>query len=50
MDWIGTLETCDLCGYEYPLSWIIFTGRQFLCFRCYYPSQVDQLLPSRYYK
>ena len=30
----GFLETCDLCHDEYPLSYIIFTGKQFLCFKC----------------
>lgn len=32
--WIGTLETCDLCGDEYPMSWIEFNGVQFLCLKC----------------
>ena len=37
MDFIGVLETCDCCGDEYPMSWIIFTGSQFLCYACFYP-------------
>lgn len=28
------IETCDLCGDEYPMSWIIYTGAQFLCAAC----------------
>jgi hypothetical protein len=34
IQWIGTLETCDLCGDEFPMSWVRFTGRQFLCAAC----------------
>lgn len=34
LHWIGVLETCDLCGDEYPMSWIIYTGVQFLCAAC----------------
>lgn len=34
VEWIGVLETCDLCGDEYPMSWIRYTGRQFLCASC----------------
>lgn len=32
--WIGVDETCDLCGDIYPMSWIRFTGTQFLCMAC----------------
>ena len=34
LDFVGVLETCDLCGDEYPMSWIIYTGKQFLCYAC----------------
>ena len=38
--WMGSLETCDLCGDIYPMSWITFTGRQFLCAACVGEDQV----------
>jgi formylmethanofuran dehydrogenase subunit E len=28
-------ETCDECGEKFPVGLIIFTGRQYLCERCY---------------
>lgn len=31
----GYLETCDLCHDQFPLPLIIFTGKQFLCFKCH---------------
>ena len=34
--WMGSLEECDLCHIEYPMSWIIFGGKQFLCYACKY--------------
>lgn len=30
-EYVGPLETCDCCGDEFALLWIVFTGRQFLC-------------------
>jgi hypothetical protein len=35
--WVGVLETCDCCHDVFPMSWIIYTGKQFLCYACYYP-------------
>ena len=32
--WLGVLELCDLCGDYWPMSWITFTGKQFLCGAC----------------
>jgi len=32
--WMGSLEECDLCHDIYPMAWIVFTGRQFLCVAC----------------
>ena len=31
----ATLENCDLCHNDMPLSQAIFTGRQILCRRCH---------------
>ncbi len=31
----GYLEICDLCHDPFPLMSIIFTGKQFLCLKCY---------------
>lgn len=35
--WAGSLEECDLCHDQFPMCWIIYTGRQYLCHACYYP-------------
>jgi len=32
--WMGSLEECDMCHDIYPMVWIVFTGRQFLCMAC----------------
>lgn len=32
--WIGSFEECDLCHEIYPMAWIEFNGRQFLCLAC----------------
>ena len=32
--WIGVPERCDRCKGEYPMSWITFNGKQFLCAAC----------------
>ena len=32
---VGRIEVCDLCHDEIPVRIIIFTGRQFLCPKCY---------------
>lgn len=32
--WIGVPERCDKCKDEYPMSWITFNGKQFLCVAC----------------
>lgn len=37
VEWVGVLEECDLCHEFYPMSWIIFTGVQFLCYACAFP-------------
>ena len=37
IQWIGVLEECDLCHDTYPMAWIIYTGKQFLCQSCLYP-------------
>lgn len=34
VEWIGVPEECDCCHEEYPMIWIEFTGRQFLCLAC----------------
>ena len=34
--WVGSLEDCDLCHDILPMSWIVFTGSQFLCYSCAY--------------
>ena len=36
--WMGSIQECDLCHTEYPMSWIIWTGKQCLCYACYYPN------------
>lgn len=28
-------ETCDLCGRQFEVLAVVFTGRQCLCFECY---------------
>lgn len=33
---LGVLEECDLCHMEWPLSWIVYNGIQFLCYGCAY--------------
>ena len=42
LEWIGVLEECDCCHDEYPMSWIIYNGIQFLCYACYYDGGVTQ--------
>ena len=34
--WIGNPEKCDCCQESYPMSWIIFDGKRFLCTACNY--------------
>jgi len=35
--WAGGLEECDCChDAEVPICWIVYTGRQFLCYDCMY--------------
>jgi hypothetical protein len=47
--WMGSLEECDLCHTEYPMSWIIFSGKQFLCYACHYPNyRLDSELRQKY--
>lgn len=32
--WIGVPERCDKCKEIYPMSWITFNGKQFICVAC----------------
>jgi len=34
IEWLGNLEQCDLCHDDYPMAWIQYSGKQFLCFSC----------------
>lgn len=34
MKYYGPLETCDCCGDQFSIFFIVFTGRQFLCLKC----------------
>lgn len=43
LEWIGVLEECDCCHDEYPMSWIIYTGKQFLCYACCYGGIAQEL-------
>lgn len=50
MEWIGVLEECDCCHDEYPMSWIIYNGIQFLCYACAYggiAQELEQALDKR---
>lgn len=40
--WMGSLEECDLCHDIYPVAWIVFTGRQFLCMACDCENQPEE--------
>ena len=47
--WVGSLEECDLCHIEYPMSWMVFTGKQFLCYACCYPNyRLDRELKEKH--
>ncbi len=39
--WVGVLEECDCCHEEFPMSWIVYNGIQFLCYACAYGSDYE---------
>ena len=34
--WEGSKEICNKCKESYPMVWIIFDGKEFLCYSCFY--------------
>ena len=34
--WVGVPEKCDCCGETYPMCWITFDGKRYLCTSCNY--------------
>ena len=36
LTWIGVPEKCDCCQVSYPMAWIKFDGKRFLCISCDY--------------
>ena len=49
--WVGSIEKCDECHCKYPMCWIIFDGKRFLCFACHYPDhRAEEELRNKYDK